>query len=1146
VHRRAVTLVLVLLASLVAAPPAHATIGNIFPADKDGPSDVLYTNEALWAIGTSDPTTGVSQVCVWDQYAQTTENEGSGCGGAGSWGQPNTIGVLGTFHQPIVSPYLAPGTYRLYADNGSPQTSTLSAPFTVYPCPVGDCDRSIALEELQEWKDAASLVVGDFAGACYAATAYLIVGELQSGYGIAKSFGNREWFSIIAKGISSKLDFGIPSTGHQRAVELMATVACGAFHMYDDIIADPPDADFEHVLRPAPQTFPTTTIESADAALVELEKMRANGIASRVGVERHQGALAAGDPGWAGWHAGALGQAALEAQRGMRRTVKPLEAFAADLATDPDIQAATTEQVDEVRAIRERVRVSGFLPEELTDLHGLGFDDVAIAEIRQQMGEPLPDGPGGISPAAALQAVADGLGKIDCIDPASSCGFDVLGRDASALGVDMAVPPTIEVADAQITEGDRGVNHKTIDLRLSHPAPANVGVNFTVAPVTTAQDELTLSPGSGAFLEPGDLRFRAEVLLRNDTDDEGDETATINGLSSGAPNPPPITVTVTDDDPHPALTRDRDGVLAMSDGGTVHTALPNGQEIEPAWTSPLNYHVVGFFPDGRHLLIHYDPPTQGSIIDGARYFALPIDADGRASGPLATVTPPGTLGIGGMLSPDGRRFAYGDFDGLGFRLKVLELTAAGAPDGAPHDVSADLPLAGFAEEFTTGWSPDGSHLVFEACKTGYSPCGIYVVPMGPGGATGPAVPVVETEFEGETGTPSWSPDGRFIAYATHRQAGSGPGLERVPVNAAGAPTGPPLVIGEESVSRNPFIASPAWSPDSRSVIFTLDLADRAFPNAVCDCSFRVDLDGAGVPTGPARRISPFGWNTRSVTWGVLADAAPPVTTTAIDPPANANGWHKGDATITLHAMDAHGVASITHDGVTTPGDTATIPVTAEGIRTVTFFATDTRGNAETAHAATVRIDRTAPAVMIAAPSEGAAHLAGAALTADYACADAGSGIDGCSGPVASGAALDTVAPGARELTVSATDRAGNSGTLTRHWTVTAPAAAPRPTATPAPVAIPAAKLPSAKRCVSRRKFRIHLSKPKDDPLVSATVTVNGKRVKVVRGARLTAPIDLRGLPKGRVKVKITATTRSGRILTAARTYHTCVPRKRRP
>jgi uncharacterized repeat protein (TIGR01451 family) len=89
------------------------------------------------------------------------------------------------------------------------------------------------------------------------------------------------------------------------------------------------------------------------------------------------------------------------------------------------------------------------------------------------------------------------------------------------------------------------------------------------------------------------------------------------------------------------------------------------------------------------------------------------------------------------------------------------------------------------------------------------------------------------------------------------------------------------------------------------------------------------------------------------------------------------------------------------------------------------------------------------------------------------------------------------------------------------------------------------KLPSAKACVSRRRFRIRLVQPKGVTLVSATVLVNGKKVKVVAGARLKAPVDLRGLPKGRFIVKITAVTADGRKVSDTRRYRTCVPRRRR-
>jgi hypothetical protein len=54
-----------------------------------------------------------------------------------------------------------------------------------------------------------------------------------------------------------------------------------------------------------------------------------------------------------------------------------------------------------------------------------------------------------------------------------------------------------------------------------------------------------------------------------------------------------------------------------------------------------------------------------------------------------------------------------------------------------------------------------------------------------------------------------------------------------------------------------------------------------------------------------------------------------------------------------------------------------------------------------------------------------------------------------------------------------------------------------------------------------------------------SVYVNGHRVHVVRGARISAPVDLRGLPKGRYTVRITVATSSGRRITGTRSYHTC-------
>jgi streptogramin lyase len=83
------------------------------------------------------------------------------------------------------------------------------------------------------------------------------------------------------------------------------------------------------------------------------------------------------------------------------------------------------------------------------------------------------------------------------------------------------------------------------------------------------------------------------------------------------------------------------------------------------------------------------------------------------------------------------------------------------------------------------------------------------------------------------------------------------------------------------------------------------------------------------------------------------------------------------------------------------------------------------------------------------------------------------------------------------------------------------------------------KLPSAHRCVSRRHFKIRIRKLPGVTWASAKVYVNGKRVKTVKRARITAPVDLRGLPEGRYTVKIVAVTTDGRTVRGKRRYRTC-------
>ena len=106
----------------------------------------------------------------------------------------------------------------------------------------------------------------------------------------------------------------------------------------------------------------------------------------------------------------------------------------------------------------------------------------------------------------------------------------------------------------------------------------------------------------------------------------------------------------------------------------------------------------------------------------------------------------------------------------------------------------------------------------------------------------------------------------------------------------------------------------------------------------------------------------------------------------------------------------------------------------------------------------------------------------------------------------------------------------------------APAPADKPATTqqqPAPAAggVLGTQLRS---CTSRRTFKIKL-RNRGQKVVKATVIVNGKRVKVLRGKRLTSRVDLRGLPKGRFSVRIKLELANGKTLSGVRRYYTCRP-----
>jgi hypothetical protein len=68
------------------------------------------------------------------------------------------------------------------------------------------------------------------------------------------------------------------------------------------------------------------------------------------------------------------------------------------------------------------------------------------------------------------------------------------------------------------------------------------------------------------------------------------------------------------------------------------------------------------------------------------------------------------------------------------------------------------------------------------------------------------------------------------------------------------------------------------------------------------------------------------------------------------------------------------------------------------------------------------------------------------------------------------------------------------------------------------------------------------------PLVYRRVTVelNHRQLDVIRERRISADIDLRGLPKGLYTVKISVVTTTGQRISGTRAYDVCAPKPIHP
>jgi len=165
-------------------------------------------------------------------------------------------------------------------------------------------------------------------------------------------------------------------------------------------------------------------------------------------------------------------------------------------------------------------------------------------------------------------------------------------------------------------------------------------------------------------------------------------------------------------------------------------------------------------------------------------------------------------------------------------------------------------------------------------------------------------------------------------------------------------------------------------------------------------------------------------------------------------PDGKNGWFvTGPVKGTVSADDTNtggsnvssidcGSLTLTTTGLGTPTASGSFSIAADGVTHISCTATDSAGNTSGAATQGVDLDTTKPAVAITTPASASVYAQGQVVNAVYSCSDGGSGLASCSGPVASGTAIDT-SNGPHTFTVTAKDTAGNTSSATVSYTAAA-------------------------------------------------------------------------------------------------------------
>ena len=386
--------------------------------------------------------------------------------------------------------------------------------------------------------------------------------------------------------------------------------------------------------------------------------------------------------------------------------------------------------------------------------------------------------------------------------------------------------------------------------------------------------------------------------------------------------------------------------------------------------------------------------------------------------------------LGGNASDAGRGIAV---DASGNAYVTGDTTSSNFPTAN----ALQSTLAGSENAFVTKLNPSGSALVYSTYLGGNSVdqgFGIALDTMGDAYVTGltysPNFPTANalqpkggvSEDYDDAFVTKLNPSGSAFVYSTYLGGHTFDGGMGIAVDTSGNayvtgytssvdfPTTPDAL---QSILSNPTNAVYSLNsfvtelnPIGSALVYSTYFGVSQGQGIAVDASGNVYFTGSAgsIPTANALQSTNAGSQNAFVAKiASIQDTTPPATTAMPSLGPNSYGWNNTSVTVALSAIDNPGGSGVKQiqfslsgaENVglqTLAGNAASVTVSAAGITTLTYFATDNAGNVETPKTLTVQIDLTAPVVTVTHVSNGAVYYYGQTPSAGCSTSDALSGV----------------------------------------------------------------------------------------------------------------------------------------------------------